>query len=94
MYSQQSLADKWLFFCVFNKKNQVFAAEEKSGSHKREVLKIVCSTFLLVCFSILKDSTCETWKNIFYFTLKALVILEKIRFWNFSYSHFIIISNA
>ena len=39
-------------------------------------LKAVSATFLLVCFVSLKDSTCETRKNVFYFTLKALFILE------------------
>ena len=43
-------------------------------------LKVLSATFLLVCFSSLKESNCETWKNIFYFTSKALFILEKIKF--------------
>ena len=43
-------------------------------------LKVVSATFLLVCFSSLKESTCETWKNAFYFASKALVVVEKIRF--------------
>ena len=29
----------FLVFCVFNKKRQVFIAEETSGLHKRESLK-------------------------------------------------------
>ena len=43
-------------------------------------LKIVSTAFLLVCFLCLKKSTCETRKNVFYFTLKALFILEIIKF--------------
>ena len=43
-------------------------------------LKVVSATFLLVCFVCLKESTCETRKNAFYFTAKALFILEIIRF--------------
>ena len=43
-------------------------------------LKVVSATFLLVCFSSLKESICETWKNAFYFASKALVIVEKIKF--------------
>ena len=43
-------------------------------------LKVVSATFLLVCFVCLKDSTCETRKNVFYFTLKALFVLETIKF--------------
>ena len=43
-------------------------------------LKVVPATFLLVCFLCLKECTCETSKNDFYFTSKALFILEIIRF--------------
>ena len=46
----------------------------------KQHLKDLPSTFLLVCFSSLKDSTCETWKNVFYFSSKALSVLEKIKF--------------
>ena len=42
--------------------------------------KVVSATFLLVCFVFLKEKTCETRKNVFYFTLKALFILEMIKF--------------
>ena len=35
---------------------------------------------LLVCFVCLKESTCETKKNVFYFTSKALFILVIIKF--------------
>ena len=43
-------------------------------------LKVVSATFLLVCFLRLKGSTCETRKNVFYFTSKALFVLEIIKF--------------
>ena len=43
-------------------------------------LKVVSATFLLVCFVCLKESTCETKKTVFYFTLKALFVLEVIKF--------------
>ena len=43
-------------------------------------LKVVSATFLLVCFVILKEGTSETRKNVFYFTSKALFILEIIKF--------------
>ena len=58
------------------------------------MLKVVSATFLLVCFICLKKSTFETRKNVFYFTLKALVILEIIRFWLFRYSDVMMSSNA
>ena len=43
-------------------------------------LKVVSATFLLVCFVCLQESTPETRKNVFYFTSKALFILEIIKF--------------
>ena len=44
------------------------------------VLKVVSATFLLVYFVCLKASTCETRKNVFYFTLEALFVLGIIKF--------------
>ena len=43
-------------------------------------LKVVSATFLQVCFVCLKESTFETRKNAFYFTSKALLVLEIIKF--------------
>ena len=43
-------------------------------------LKVVSAIFLLVCFVCLKNSTCETRKNVFYFTSKTLFVLEIIKF--------------
>ena len=43
-------------------------------------LKVASATFLLVCFVCLKESTCETRKNVFNFTSKALFVLEIIKF--------------
>ena len=43
-------------------------------------LKVLPATFLLVCFVYLKESTFETMKNAFYFTSKALLVLEIIKF--------------
>ena len=43
-------------------------------------LKVVSATYLLVCFVYLKESTFETGKNAFYFTSKALLVLEIIKF--------------
>ena len=42
--------------------------------------KVVSATFLLVCFACLKEGTCETRKNVFYFTSKSLFVLEIIKF--------------
>ena len=55
---------------------------EKGGTfiHISQDLKVVSATFLLVCFVCLKESTCETRKNAFYFTSKALLVLEIIKF--------------
>ena len=38
------------------------------------------ATFLLVCFVSLKESSCETRKNVFYFSSKALFVFEIIKF--------------
>ena len=43
-------------------------------------LKVVSATFLLVCLLNLTESICHTRKNVFYFTSKALFVLEKIKF--------------
>ena len=42
-------------------------------------LKVVPAMFLLVCFVCLKESTCETRRMFFYFTLKASFVLEIIK---------------
>ena len=47
---------------------------------KLKSLKVVSATFLLVCFVCLKEGTRETRKNVFYFTSKALFVLEIIKF--------------
>ena len=43
-------------------------------------LKFVSVTFLLVCFVSLNEGTCETRRHVFYFILKAFLILEIIKF--------------
>ena len=45
----------------------------------KDDLKVVSATFVLVCFLVLNESTCQTKKNVFYFTSKALFVLEKIK---------------
>ena len=55
--------------------------KKKHGRIMSELcLKVVSTTFLLVCFLSLKKSTCQTRKNVFYFTSKALFVLQKIKF--------------
>ena len=39
-----------------------------------------CICYILLVLLCLKESTCETRKNVFYFTLKALFIIEIIKF--------------
>ena len=55
----------------------VLSTESKESP--RSSLRAVSATFFLLCFLILKESTCETRKNVFYFTSKALSDLEKIK---------------
>ena len=44
------------------------------------LLKVVSAMFVLVYFLSLNESTCQTRKNVFYFTSKAIFVLEKIKF--------------
>ena len=44
------------------------------------MLKVVSATFLLACFSSINERTCEIWKNVYYSTSKALLVLEEIKF--------------
>ena len=43
-------------------------------------LKVVSAIFVLVCFLSLNESTSQTRKKAFYFTSRALFVLEKITF--------------
>ena len=76
---------------AFRKNVNIFYGQETVGNDGKErnglkaklgdnSLKVVSATFLLVCFSSLKESNCENWKNVFCFTSIALFILEKIKF--------------
>ena len=58
------------------------------------ISKVVSATFLLVCFVCLKEGTCETRKNVFYFTSEALFILEIIKLQFLKYSNVMMSSNA
>ena len=57
-------------------------------------LKVVSATFRLVYFLSQNESTCQTRKNVFYFASKALLVLEKIKFYNSTFSNFMKSSNA
>ena len=52
-------------------------------------LKFVSVTFLLVCFLSLKESFCETRKNVFILLQKLLPLLRKSKFWIFKFYEFI-----
>ena len=67
--------------------------EHATPNSSLQNLKVVSATFLLVCFVCLKESTCETRKNAFYFTSKALLVFEIITFWHFRYSNIMTSSN-
>ena len=45
-----------------------------------DMSKVVSATFVLVCFLSVNESTFQTRKTVFYFTSKALFVLEKIKF--------------
>ena len=44
------------------------------------MLKVVSATFLPVYFACLRESTCETKRNVFYFTSKSIFVPEIIKF--------------
>ena len=48
---------------------------EICGFSRRQFLTVVSTTFLLVCFLYIKDSTCENKENVFYLNSKALFVL-------------------
>ena len=57
-------------------------------------IKAGSAAFLQVCFVCLKESTCETRNNIFYFTSKALLLPEIIKSELFKCSNVMASSNA
>ena len=57
-------------------------------------LKVVYATFFLVYLVCLKKSTCETEKDVFYFTSKAVFVLEIIKISFFRYSNVMTSSNV
>ena len=71
---------------------KTFYFEFHKTSVNRSFLKVVSTTFLLVYFLSLKESTCETRKNGFYFTSKALFVCDKMKFLNFRYLDFMMSS--
>ena len=66
----------------FKKKAEIFSNSVKRNifsKFKFLALKVVSATFLLVSFLNLNKSTCQTWESVFYFTSKALFVLEKFK---------------
>ena len=62
---------------------------------KQECLLKGCVGYICTSlFLSLNESTCQTRKNVFYFTSKVLFVLEKIKFWNSAFSNFMTSSNA
>ena len=45
-----------------------------------KILKVVSATFLPICFLSQNENTCQTRENVFRFTSKAFLALEKINF--------------
>ena len=79
-YHQLKIAD-FYNISIGNVKNLVpnFFDKEKYVLLSENVqlyLKVVSATYLLVCFLSLNNSTCQTRKNVFYFTSKALFVLK------------------
>ena len=53
---------------------------KRKKNRGRVNLKVVSATFVLDYFFSQNESICQTRKNAFYFTSKALSVLEKIKF--------------
>ena len=89
------ILQRWLSIMFAN--NMTNLGEILSGSVDFFIvtdLKVVSATFLLVYFMCLKESNCETRKNVFNFTSKALFVLEITKFLLFRYSNVMTSSNA
>ena len=61
-------------------KRKIQEVNKTTEGYMANLLKVVSAKFLLVCFLHLKESTCETRKNVFYYTSKAFFVLEIIKF--------------
>ena len=66
-----------LFKCIIKKKR---IHSERDTSVIVNCFKDCVRYVFLVCFVSLKQGTCETRKNVLYFTSKALFVLEIIKF--------------
>ena len=64
----------------FNFLLQKHMATPLLSTGQKTSLEVVSATFLLVCIVCLKESICETRKNVFYFTSKAHFVLEIFEF--------------
>ena len=62
--------------CGRNRKAESVLLDTQIKEEVEYCLKVVSTTFVLVCFVSLKESTCETRKNVFCFSSKALFVLE------------------
>ena len=77
------------------KNKRAFKVKLKNNKSMSDTtFKGVSATFLLVCFVYLNKSTCETKKNVIYFTSKVLSVFEIIKFELFRYSNVMTSSNA
>ena len=85
-----------LSFSLFSKQAwySLYDINHRDIVKKDMYLKVEFAAFLLDRFVYLKESTCETRKNIFYFTSKVLFVLEIIRFSLLKYSNIMTSSNA
>ena len=62
----------------------------------KKIMKVIgCVRYIFASFfSFLNGSTCQIRKNVFYFTSKALSVLEKTKFYNSAFLNFMASSNA
>ena len=83
-YNTRSARNGPLFVPSYNTvrsgRKSIIHSTTLTWNYLQDKLKVVSTTFLLVCFVCLKESTSERRENVFYVTLKALFILEIIDF--------------
>ena len=54
-----------------------------------------CVRYIFASFLLgVNKTTCQIKKNVFYFTTKPPFVFDKIKFQNFTFSHFMTSSNA
>ena len=74
--------------------DHIFLMGDFNAEFQNHFLKGCVRYIFASLFLSLNKSTCQTGENVFYFTSKALFVLEIIKFENSAFSNFMTSSNA